>query len=146
MILCDSNVFLIDRFFKRDENYAANRALIERLPDLDAAIAIYSLLELCGIASFNLSARELERWFYHFDELYHLRVLYPRRLEQSLQEYFESLTPRLFRLFAKRMTFGDAQILALAEEHRVTHLLTWNKKDFVGRTSIHVMTPQEYLA
>jgi len=146
MILCDSNIFLIDRFFKRDEHYAVNRRFVETLPTLDAGIAIYNLFEICGIASFNLSPKELEQWFYHFDELFKVQVVYPKGLEQTLEKYFETLTPELFRLFGKRMTFVDAQMLSLAEEHRATHLVTWNKKDFEGRTKIAVMTPETFLA
>ena len=83
MILCDSNIFLIDRFFKRDEHYAINRRFVERMPELDVAIAVYNLFELCGIASFNLSPKELEQWFYHFDDFYKLKVVYPKGLEQT---------------------------------------------------------------
>jgi len=146
MILCDSNIFLIDRFFKRDAHYATNRRFVEKMPALDAGLAVYSLFEICGLASFNLSPEELEQWFYHFDDLYQVRVVYPKGLEQTLEQYFESLAPELFRMFGKRMTFTDAQILLLAEEHNATHLVTWNKRDFEGRTSIQVVTPEEFLA
>ena len=146
MILCDSNIFLIDRFFKRDEHYAVNRQFVEQMPDLDAGIPIFCLFELCGIGSFNLSPKELERWFYHFDELYKITVVYPLDLDQTLTHYFEMLTPELFRLFGQKMTFVDAQILALAEQHHATHLITWNKKDFEGRTQVTVVTPEEFLA
>ena len=58
MILLDSNIFVIDRFFRNDAVYPANRALIERLHEFDAAVSIFTLLETCGIASFNLSAKQ----------------------------------------------------------------------------------------
>ncbi len=59
MILLDSNIFIIDRFFKRDVHYDVNRQLVERLPALDVSISIYNLLEICGLASFNLAEVEL---------------------------------------------------------------------------------------
>ena len=37
MILSDSDVFLIDRIYIRDDRYEANRRFIEKLPELDAA-------------------------------------------------------------------------------------------------------------
>jgi len=48
MILLDSNIFIIDRFFKRDVHYDVNRQLVEKLPMLDASISVYSLIEICG--------------------------------------------------------------------------------------------------
>jgi len=43
------------------------------------------------------------------------------------------------------MKYPDAQILFIAEEYGVSHLVTWNTKDFKGRTYIPVLTPQEFL-
>jgi len=36
MVLLDTNVFVIDRFFRRDERYEVNRRLVARLPNLMA--------------------------------------------------------------------------------------------------------------
>ncbi len=146
MILLDSNIFIIDRFFKRDVHYDANRHLVEQLPTLDAGISIYSLLEICGLASFNLSEAELACWFYHFDQLYEVRVIFPRDLERTAEQYFDDLLDEMYRLFVRKMTFVDAAILSIAEEYAVSHLVTWNKKHFEGRTSIAVMTPEDFLA
>ena len=70
MIFSDSDIFLIDRIYIRDDRYEANRRFIEKLPELDAATSIYNLLEICGIAANVLSRSELEQLFYYFDELY----------------------------------------------------------------------------
>ncbi len=146
MILTDSNVFLIDRFFHRDARYTENRRFVERLPGLEAAISVYGLLEVCGLASFNLSARELTEWFFHFDRVYGVTVLFPRDLpRQTAQQFWEHLLDEMYRLMSWKMTFLDAAILALAEEHQVSRLITWNVKDFTGRTSVPVMTPQEFM-
>ncbi len=146
MILCDSNIFLIDRFFRRDVHYDVNHRFLERASEFDASVAIYSLLEMCGLASFNLSIRELEQWFYHFDELYRVKVLYPKDLDQTLETYLEKMLADLFKLYGKRMTWLDAEILMIAEAYAATYLVTWNKKDFVGRTDIRVVTPEEFMA
>ncbi|MEA1905227.1 MAG: hypothetical protein U9M97_05070 [Candidatus Hadarchaeota archaeon] len=145
MILSDSNIFIIDRFFKRDVHYEVNKRFVEKMLELDVGISIYNLLEICGIASFNLSPSELEQWFYRFDELYRVRILYPKNLERTIEQYFKDLTEEIFRLFSKKMTFVDAQILLTAEKYGVSHLVTWNIKDFEGRTHIPVLTPEEFL-
>ena len=59
MVLLDSNIFILDRFFPRDSLYAQNKALVENLASIDASISSFTLLEVCGVASFRLSADEL---------------------------------------------------------------------------------------
>jgi len=146
MILLDSNIFIIDRFFKRDTHYDVNRRFVERLPAWEAGISIYGLLETCGLASFNLSPLELAQWYYHFDQVYNVRVLFPHHLERTAARFFDDLLDATYRLFLRKMTFVDAVILMTAEEYSVSHLVTWNKKHFEGRTDILVMTPEEFLA
>ena len=145
MILLDTNIFIIDRFFKRDDHYASNKRLVEMLPSLDAGISVYTLLEICGLASFNLSSKEFARWFYHFDQLYEVKVLFPQDMERVTEQYFEDFLVEMYRLFVKKMTFLDAAILSIAEDYTVSHLVTWNTKDFVGRTAIKVMSPAEFV-
>ena len=87
MILTDSNIFLIDRFFPRDEHYEVNKRFVGRFPEIEVGISIYTLFELLGIASFNLSEEEFSRWFYEFDEIYSISVLYPRDMEIEVGEH-----------------------------------------------------------
>ncbi|MDI6794772.1 MAG: hypothetical protein QME81_18220 [bacterium] len=74
MIFLDTNIFLIDRFFKRDLKYPVNKAFLETLSKIDAGVSIFVLLELCGIASFNLSTEELNKWMYRFDKVYDVTI------------------------------------------------------------------------
>ena len=145
MIFSDSDIFLIDRIYTRDDRYEANRRFIEKLAKLDAATSIYNLLEICGIAANVLSRSELEQLFYYFDELYGVQLIYPKDSGRTVEEYFRDFTEQMFRLVSKKMKYPDAQILFIAEEYGVSHLVTWNTKDFKGRTYISVLTPQEFL-
>ena len=145
MILTDSNIFLIDRFFLRDKHYEVNKRFVGLFPEIEVGISIYTLFELLGIASFNLSEAEFSRWFYEFDEVYNMSVLYPRDLEIEVGEHFEDLSRKLFRLMANKMTYVDALTLFIGEEHEVRSIVTWNKRHFDGRTEIEVLTPEEFL-
>ena len=146
MILLDTNVFIIDRFFPRDKRHKANKAFIEHLPEVDAGFYIFSLFELCGICSFNLSPTELKRWMYHFDEVFSVQILEPQGLYTDLAaDWFERFMSRIFELYERKMTWGDAVLLQAAEDYGVEAIITWNKKHFENRTTIHVMTPEEYL-
>jgi len=146
MVLLDTNVFVIDRFFRRDERYEMNSRLIARLPELEAGFSIFSLFELCGISSFNLSSEELRRWSYHFDKVYGVEILEPQGLDTTLAaDWFARFSSRIFDLFGNKMTWGDAVLLKTAEDYSAETIITWNKKHFEGRTTIAVLTPREYL-
>ena len=105
MVLLDTNIFVIDRFFPRDANYAANRAFILRLQKIDCGFSIFSLFELCGLASFNLSPVELRRWSYDFRRIYGVEILEPLKLSiTSAAEWFADFSLGMFSLFAVSYT------------------------------------------
>lgn len=146
MILIDTNIFVIDRFFPRDLRYEQNRRLVSIFPQMSVGFSIFSLLELCGISSFNLSTQELRRWMYSFEETYPVEILHPLATNEEAAEFWlSSFLSSLFERIEKRVTLGDAFILQTAEEFQVETLVTWNPKDFTDRTSLPVLTPVEFL-
>jgi hypothetical protein len=146
MILLDSNLFIIDRFFPRDALYPRNHDFIERLTELEAAVSVFTLLEICGVASFNLSARELEYWLYQFRSVYPILVLDPFDVAaQPAADWTRTFLTEVAENISQKMTFGDAIILREAEKYRVEAIVTWNTKDFLHRTRIPVHTPTSYL-
>lgn len=145
MVLLDTNIFIIDRFFKRDENYKSNQRFIQTLPEINAYLSIYSLFELCGVASFNLSNDELKRWFYEFYDIYQVKILQPKADGSILfEDWFDRCTDELFNWISKKMTYGDALLLKEAENYEVETIVTWNKKHFEERTEIKIQTPGEF--
>ena len=147
MVFLDANPFIIDRFFRRDAVYAANRRFLGRLPDLSAIVPAAILLELCGVASFRLSRDELERWMWSFDSIYSVRILDPFGADEvSAGMWFSSYTEDIERYLARRMTFGDAMLAREADRNGAEAIVTWNVKDFVGRTATAIFTPEQYLA
>jgi predicted nucleic acid-binding protein len=146
MVLLDTNVFVIDRFFSRDERYEVNKQFIAELPKMEAGFCIFSLFELCGISSFSLSPQELKRWSYHFDEAYSVEILEPQGLYTALAaDWFARFSHRMLELLARKLTWGDAVLLKAAEDYAAEAIITWNKKHFAGRTTIKTLTPEEYL-
>lgn len=109
MILLDTNIFVTDRFFRRDDRYGHNSQLISIFPQIEVGFSIFSLLELCGISSFNLSTLELRRWMYSFEEVYAVEILHPRASrEHSAQIWLSSFFASLFGMIERRATLGDA--------------------------------------
>lgn len=147
MVLLDSNIFIIDRFFHRDALYPQNRAFVERLGEFESAISVFTLLEICGVASFNLSPRELEHWLYQFSDVYPVIVLDPFDIEnRSAVDWVGSFLVGVSEKISQKTTFGDAVILREAEKYGAEALITWNTKDFLRRTSVPVFTPESYLS
>lgn len=146
MILLDSNIFIIDRFFHRDRLYPQNRAFIEGLGEFEAAISVFTLLEICGVSSFNLSSKELDLWLYQFPTVYPVLVLDPFGVEvQFATDWMSAFLAEVSEKISHQMTFGDAVILREAEKYRPEAIITWNTKDFLHRTTIPVFTPESYL-
>jgi hypothetical protein len=146
MVLLDSNLFVIDRFFPRDTHYQTNHAFVQTLPTLEAGLSIFTLLELCGIASFNLSPKELRTWLHDFSTRYQVHVLDPWGIgSEASQVWFGLFLKQLSGQITQKMTFGDAVLLREAEQYAVAAIITWNIKDFVRRTAIPVFTPEAYL-
>lgn len=146
MVLLDSNLFVIDRFFPRDIHYQANRSFLQSLSTLEAGFSIFTMLELCGIASFNLAEKELKTWLNDFPTIYSVRILDPWGIgsEASLS-WFHRFLEELSGNIARKMTFGDAVLLREAERYDVATIVTWNTRDFSRRTHIPIFTPASYL-
>lgn len=146
MIFLDTNIFLIDRFFKRDLRYPVNKTFLESISQIDAGVSIFVLLELCGIASFNLSPEELNKWMYRFDRVYDITIVYPRIPDDlSGLQLFNSFILNLYTEFEKKATLVDAILLKEAKAQGVSEIVTWNKHHFEHRSDIKVSTPPEVM-
>jgi len=146
MVLLDSNLFVIDRFFPRDSHFQTNHTFLNSLSSLDAGVSIFTLIELCGIASFNLTPKDLQSWLYDFPSIYPVRVLDPWGVQaESSAAWFHQFLFDLTERIARKMSFGDAALLREAERYSVAAIVTWNTKDFMRRTTIPVRTPATYL-
>ncbi len=143
-LLLDTNIFVIDRFFHRDPKYPINRDFLNQCSRESCCFSIWSLFELTGISSFNLSEREVKMWFYDFESVYHIKVLSPQ-LYGDAEIWFNDFAIGLFEQIQKKATLGDAFILKEAECHNMDSIITWNKKDFEGRSTRQILTPEEFL-
>ncbi len=146
MVLLDSNLFVIDRFFPRDAHFQANRTFLDNLSILEAGMSIFTLMELCGIASFNLTPKDLRLWLHDFPTLYPLRILDPWGVgAETSHTWFGQFLTELTEKITRKMSFGDAVLLREAEQYAVAAIITWNTKDFARRTAIPVLTPPAHL-
>ena len=146
MVLLDSNIFIVDRFFPRDSLYPQNKAFIEQLASINAAVSSFTLLEICGVASFRLSADELDDWLFGFSAIYPAYVLNVHGLTANdCEAWWNTFVEEVAANIAKKMSFGDALLLREAESYQVEAIVTWNTKDFLRRTPLDVLTPTGFL-
>jgi hypothetical protein len=113
MVLLDSNIFIVDRFFPRDSLYAQNKAFVEKLDSIDAAVSSFTLLEICGTASFRLSVDELSAWLFGFGDIYPVYVLDAHGLrENDCEAWWSVFVEETSGNIPKKMIFGDAVLLS----------------------------------
>jgi len=148
MVIIDSDVFLIDLRYPRDARYPVNAQFLNEVRGSIPAIAIYTLMEVLGQLSFNLSADKLARWEIWLQRRLHLTILWPGSDELDSRDFvMRDLYQRpLARMQASRMAFMDALVLLVAEETpEVRSFVTWNARHFRDKTRLPVLTPAEYL-
>ena len=141
----DSNVFVIDLRYKRNRNYRLNRIFLDMVGDLKVGVTgVFNLLEICGILSFNLSERQLVELYEYLPERYKIGILPYRDRDLPLPALH---LKDLLVLIAKRMSLGDALTLAVAEQEsrRIEAFISWDAGHFVGKTSLSVKTPREFV-
>ncbi len=146
LVLIDTNVFVIDLRYHRDPNYNRNRRFLEGIELSDRGFTtLVNLFELCGILSFNLNQDQLNDLWIHFSRRYGVSVLPTPDLGAQCPMVEQQ---RLFDLIGKRISFGDALMVATAERYLpfVPTLVTWDKEHLQGIFQGGVLTPEEYLA
>lgn len=145
MVFLDSNVIIIHRFFRRDRLYPATRDFLARLGELDAAIPLMTVLELCGVASVRLSPEEVDRWLSGFSVTYPVRVLNPFGAgDDAASAWLGAWADDIARYLARRMTLGDAILAREADRYAADAIVTWNVKDFRGRAAVPAVTPDRW--
>lgn len=145
MIFIDTDIFVIEKLFKNDNRYVVTNEFLNS--DLtEKCTSIFNLFELLGIASFNLSTTDLKKLLKGFSEVYNIKILFPGTSYASPDDFIEQLFDNVFEKITMKMSFSDALILSVAEEHSCSKFVTWNVKHFEGRTDIPVKTPEEMMS
>lgn len=145
MIFVDSDVFLIDLRYPRDERATDNHSFLRRIRDRGVgATTIFNVLEVCGILSFNLNPRQLHEVFAHFPRRYGVTVVPAYGADAWLPQLPVS---SILRVMEQRASFGDAQIVALLRNlrSRPEAVVTWNVEHFSGRLDARVLTPAQHM-
>jgi hypothetical protein len=147
MVAIDTDVLLLAFSFHRDPRQEANSRFLQIISDRNPAVAIYSVMELLGQLSFDMSAERLGRWRMWLRDHYGLIVLHPDTADRQAEEFFQHqiIDQPFIRMQEKRIPFLDALILGLIEQSpEVDVFVTWNVRHFRGKTPLTLLTPSEY--
>jgi len=149
MVILDTDVMLLAFAFQRDERQKVNTAFLEQILTRTPAITVYNLMEILGQLSFNLSPERLSAWQSWLVDAYGLTVIWPVDPADAMASFSfrAEIYERPFeRMRTYRAAFLDALIFNLAEHTPdVDGFITWNARHFKEKSSLKVLTPQEYL-
>lgn len=149
MVVIDTDIFILEFRFQRDRRHPSNKRFLSTIKAGGGAITIYSVMEFLGQLSFNVNSARLRQWRSWLRDAYNLAIIWPVARDRDADSFIYSL---LFdqpfeRMCRTPIPFVDSLILNLAEQlEEVEAFITWNARHFVGKTSLIVKTPEEYLA
>jgi predicted nucleic acid-binding protein len=140
-VFIDSGPFVIDLAFPKDSRAGINGTFLRAVKASGQGVISWSVaLEVAGALSFHSSAETTSRLARRLAHIYGV-VPWPSSFD-PIGVDFAQVSERVSR----RMKLGDALILHAAETctPRVATLVTWNAKDFSGRTRLQIQTPQDF--
>lgn len=149
MVVLDTDALLLAYAFHRDPRQGANAQFLSLIQERRPAATIYTVMELLGNLSFNLSPARLGQWPVWLQDRWKLTILYPATAGLDAETFFRQqlVDQPLLAMQRHRLAFLDSLILGLAEDAPdVECLVTWNARHFRGKTALTVHTPEEYLA
>ncbi len=147
MVALDTDVFVLAFAFHQDARQPVNTSFLEAARTQTPVVAIYSVMELLGQLSFNLSAERLAQWPAWLQDRYGLTLLYPSTTNLTAEPFFqdEFIDRPLARMQRLRMPYVDGLILDLIERvSGVDTFVTWNARHYRNKTALTVLTPAEY--
>lgn len=87
-VAIDTDVLVLAFAFHQDPRQAANTRFLEAVREQTPLVAIYSVLELLGQLSFNLSPTRLAQWPAWLQDRYGLTLLYPETTNLTADAFF----------------------------------------------------------
>jgi hypothetical protein len=96
MLLIDSDVFIIDRRYRKDPKYEVNKDFLDFVHEKEKYTTIFNLLEITGILSYNLSTSDIEEFYYAFANYYKINIIFPVTNSLSAESFMSELTNDIF--------------------------------------------------
>lgn len=129
-VFVDSDVVVLAFAFERDKRHRICEKIVTQThPQLH--ITFWNFLEVLGVLSHNLPAERVEYFGARLNGLLSVDGEWPGR-------------EVVYGNVLKKMRASDALVLSVLEGEKADIFVTWNVKDFAGRTSVKALTPDDF--
>lgn len=146
MLALDTDILAIYHIFHNDARFKATKTLFDKLEGKPKALAIFNLLELCGILASAERGEDSKTLFLNYMHAQDISILFPKFFSVDEKDYWSTLVSECFSRIQKGLRLGDAVILwTLETNSNVSSIVTWNTRHFKGKTLLKVLTPPEAL-
>lgn len=145
LIAIDSDVLVIYHIFRKDKRFDITQKFMDDSTISPKGITIYNLLELCGIIASAGKHREARKFFQEYCTKVDIQILFPRVSFKNEKEYWAIQNEELMHRIERGIRLGEAVILWAIETNKVDVFVTWNKKHFEAKTTVKVLTPDEFV-
>ena len=110
MLLVDSDVFVIDRRYRKDPKYETNRNFLDLVHEKEKYTTVFNVLEIIGILSYNLSTSDIEAFYYAFPNYYKINIICPATNTLSADSFMSKLTNDICEIIKKKISFKQVLI------------------------------------
>jgi len=141
----DTDVLAVCHIFRGDSRHRTARAFLSASATVERGVPIFALLELCGLAATAGKPDDAQEVFDCYVSADDIVVLYLPIPLASPQVFWEEQNAQLLARIKRSMRLGDAAILWTVETTGCEALVTWNTRHYAGKTSLRVLTPDEWL-
>jgi predicted nucleic acid-binding protein len=145
MIAVDTDVLVIHRIFQDDPRHAATADFVARTAPQGYGVPIFSLLELCGVMATAKQSQAALLLLEEYLTSATVQVLYPPMVLENVTALWAHQNAELVKRIRRGMRLGDAAILWTVESTACDALVTWNVKHYRQKTTLAVLTPDEWL-
>lgn len=145
MIFVDSNLFEVDRRYAGDVHSRVHRRALDRPGRQDSGVtSVLSVLEACGILTFDVSPSSLLELHVRFARRHRLTVVPAGACDTRL---LDRTAREVFARMGRGMALEDAEI-ALVVDQEAAGLdvsASWNARRFASRIAVPAMPPLAWL-
>ena len=144
MIVLDTDVLAIYHIFTHDQRYRITEAFMKATCNDARGTTVFNLMELAGFVSASGKAPAAKKILQTYAGAMDMKILYPSLSLQTPEVFWVEYCAQIMTVMERGMRYGDAKILWVAESHECSTFVTWNTAHYQDKTSLKIMTPDEY--
>jgi hypothetical protein len=149
MILIDSDIFILDNFYKNDPRYEPNNLFLHRVQNTKKCTTIFNLLEVCSLIAPHCGEDELLGFFENFDRTYNIDIVYPLHYDLSTEYFLDHFFSQVLLTMQYTGNVTEGMMFTTARQRDIRVVISWNakryKKNFGSLEKMEYMTPDEYM-